>query len=158
GSLNSGTAAPGTGTERTMRVVTHWPCSNCTRAQFLMSLSSVGASTRTISRQAPGGSVARGHCSSVSRGDGSGGARTKRALAGSGLRTRTWCAAAGEVLCAQMWYAISCFGGETAVTRTRIATTGTGGSGGFGEASTGGGAAGRGSCVGAGATKGGASG
>src|SRR5262249_26484758 len=89
GSLNSGRGGPGKGIEGARRVVTDWPCSNCTRAQFLTSLSSVGASTSTISRQTPGGSVPRYHCTSGARAAGSGVARTKPALAGSGLRTRT---------------------------------------------------------------------
>src|SRR5262249_16285381 len=39
------------------RVVTHWPYSNWTRAQLWTSPAPVGRSTRTISRQAHGGSV-----------------------------------------------------------------------------------------------------
>jgi hypothetical protein len=51
GGMGGGPAA------RPTRVVTHWPCSNWTRAQLTTSPSPVGRSTSRISRQVPAGNV-----------------------------------------------------------------------------------------------------
>src|SRR5262245_46166250 len=96
--VGDGEAGPGEeGADLFSRVRTHWPCSNCTRAQTSIASATPGITTRAISRFSSAASVpsfqARVEVFSV----GSGVARTNFALAGSAARTTTWWAVALDV-------------------------------------------------------------
>ena len=118
-------------------------------AHLFTSPSPVGDSTSTISRQAHGSRVPRRHSKSGSAWSGFGVARTKRAWAGSGLRTATWWAAAREVFSTQMRYSTSWPAAALAGARTLRATAGVGGSTGQGVPGGGATATGDGAALGA---------
>src|SRR5262245_18474051 len=95
GAAEGGDFGGGAGANLLIRVRTHWPCSNCTRAHSPTSSVPVGTATNVISRLPQGPKVPSFQTSTGVVSDGSGDTRTNFAAdGGSVTRRTTWWALA----------------------------------------------------------------